>query len=275
MNTRLTASLLLVPALAFSTAAMALGQGKPHQHRYARQARVQHQGGGDHHYGFHQRASDRNNGQDQHLPRYRQPPVQRRDPPPTLRGGGDPHRGGGGDPHLTGGGSGQDHGGGDRNGGGDHWRDRGGHDGGDYRHGRGGYGDGDHHRYYWHGDRDDWHGQVYWRANIRLFPRYDWDTWRHGYWYHGWYGRRWGWWWLAGGMWFYYPAPIYPYPNPYVPGTVTVVNTTPSPPPAPPAQAPAVQYWYHCKAPDGYYPYVSQCPGGWTKVPATPPDAKH
>jgi hypothetical protein len=38
-------------------------------------------------------------------------------------------------------------------------------------------------------------------------------------------------------------------------------------------QAP-VQYWYYCNSPQGYYPTVSQCPGGWTTVPASqPPDA--
>ena len=120
----------------------------------------------------------------------------------------------------------------------------------------------------WHGDRRTWNGQVYWRADIRLFPRYDWGVWRSGYWYHGWYNGLWAWWWIAGGVWFYYPAPIYPYPNPYVPGTVTVINNPA--PDTPPAQAPVAQYWYHCAAPEGYYPYVSECPGGWTKVPATP-----
>ncbi len=124
----------------------------------------------------------------------------------------------------------------------------------------------------WHGDRRVWNGRVYWRSDIRAFPRYDWHTWRGGYWHHGWYGNRWGWWWIAGGIWFWYPYPIYPYPNPYVPGTVTVINTQPAPPAAP-AEAPAAQYWYHCTTPEGYYPYVSDCPGGWTKVPATPPAA--
>lgn len=121
----------------------------------------------------------------------------------------------------------------------------------------------------WHGDRRVWNGMVYWHADIRLFPRYDWTVWRSGYWYHGWYNGLWAWWWIAGGVWFYYPVPIYPYPNPYVPGTVTVINNQ-VPPETPPAQAPVAQYWYHCKAPEGYYPYVSECPGGWTKVPATP-----
>lgn len=33
------------------------------------------------------------------------------------------------------------------------------------------------------------------------------------------------------------------------------------------------QYWYYCRKPQGYYPYIRQCPDGWMKVvpPATPP----
>jgi hypothetical protein len=33
-------------------------------------------------------------------------------------------------------------------------------------------------------------------------------------------------------------------------------------------------YWYYCDNPQGYYPYVKSCPGGWMKVvPETvPPD---
>jgi hypothetical protein len=30
-------------------------------------------------------------------------------------------------------------------------------------------------------------------------------------------------------------------------------------------------YWYYCKNPQGYYPYVKQCPDGWMKVVPTPP----
>lgn len=25
-------------------------------------------------------------------------------------------------------------------------------------------------------------------------------------------------------------------------------------------------YWYYCQNPEGYYPYVKSCPGGWMKV---------
>lgn len=31
-------------------------------------------------------------------------------------------------------------------------------------------------------------------------------------------------------------------------------------------------YWYYCRSPKGYYPYVKRCPGGWEKVlPTSPP----
>jgi hypothetical protein len=31
-------------------------------------------------------------------------------------------------------------------------------------------------------------------------------------------------------------------------------------------------YWYFCRKPEGYYPYVKQCPDGWMKVVPTPPN---
>lgn len=36
---------------------------------------------------------------------------------------------------------------------------------------------------------------------------------------------------------------------------------------------PQVQYWYYCQSPQGYHPYVQQCPGGWMQVvpPTAPP----
>jgi hypothetical protein len=30
-------------------------------------------------------------------------------------------------------------------------------------------------------------------------------------------------------------------------------------------------YWYYCSNPQGYYPYVSNCPLGWQQQPAQPP----
>lgn len=88
--------------------------------------------------------------------------------------------------------------------------------------------------------------------------------WNGGYWHRGWYGPRFGWWWVVGPSWYYYPAPVYPYPDPYIPPVI--VQTAP----AKPGPAPA-QYWYYCAASKAYYPYVAECPGGWQPVPATPP----
>lgn len=48
-------------------------------------------------------------------------------------------------------------------------------------------------------------------------------------------------------------------------------------PPLPPVyveqgDAPSGQggYWYHCDSPSGYYPYVRECPAGWSKRVPTP-----
>jgi len=104
---------------------------------------------------------------------------------------------------------------------------------------------------------DNWHFRG---NNIRTFTHYDYNAWRHGYWWRGNRGARYGWWWFAGGYWYPYPKPIYPFPNPYIPPTVIIQ-------PAPP---PPTQVWYYCPNPQGYYPYVTQCYSGWQAVPATP-----
>jgi hypothetical protein len=34
-------------------------------------------------------------------------------------------------------------------------------------------------------------------------------------------------------------------------------------------------YWYYCQNPQGYYPYIQQCPGGWLQVvPQQAPPAR-
>lgn len=94
-----------------------------------------------------------------------------------------------------------------------------------------------------------------------------WGVWRGGGWRHTWYGGRFGWWWVAGGVWYFYPQPVYPYPDPYAPPTY--VAATPSGP-APPAT------WYYCPTSKTYYPYVTTCTADWQAVPATsaPPTAQ-
>ena len=68
--------------------------------------------------------------------------------------------------------------------------------------------------------------------------------------------------------WHWYPGPSYYY---YPPAPVYVT------PPAPPVyversdvvpEGPGT--WYYCRESNNYYPYVKQCPGGWTRVPAQP-----
>jgi len=58
-----------------------------------------------------------------------------------------------------------------------------------------------------------------------------------------------------------------PYPYPYDSRPVVV-----EPPPVYMEQQPLTPgYWYYCRSSNNYYPYVSQCPGGWIPVAPTPP----
>jgi hypothetical protein len=108
--------------------------------------------------------------------------------------------------------------------------------------------------------------RPYWGGDIGHFREHDWDLWRGGRWIHDRHGGRWGWWWVVGGVWYFYPSPVYPYPNPYEPPPSVVV--TPSAGVAPPPPTP--QNWYYCEASKGYYPYVPTCASGWRSVPAIP-----
>ncbi len=37
-----------------------------------------------------------------------------------------------------------------------------------------------------------------------------------------------------------------------------------------PPQARAADYWHYCRNPEGYYPYVKNCPDGWMQVAPQP-----
>ena len=72
-----------------------------------------------------------------------------------------------------------------------------------------------------------------------------------------------------------YPYYSYPYQYPYYypPAVVTVPVTPPvyiqqSPPNA---QQYPTGYWYYCNTPEGYYPYIKECPNGWQQVNPIPP----
>lgn len=108
-------------------------------------------------------------------------------------------------------------------------------------------------------------GGHQWGGDIGRFHQHDWGTWRGGHWSHARHGGRLGWWWVVGPSWYYYSAPIYPYPNPWEPAEVIVVPPANTAPPLPPTQ-----YWYYCESSQTYYPYAANCPGGWKQVPAKP-----
>jgi hypothetical protein len=65
----------------------------------------------------------------------------------------------------------------------------------------------------------------------------------------------------------YYPPAYYSSP----------VMVAPSPPPTyvqrnTPAQGSHPGYWYYCRDPEGYYPHVQECPGGWEQVTPQAPE---
>lgn len=103
-------------------------------------------------------------------------------------------------------------------------------------------------------------------GDIHRFHERDLEIWRGGSWRHEVHDGRLGWWWLVGGIWYFYAQPVYPYPDPYVPSDVIVQ------PVAPAAVAPS--YHYYCQNPVGYYPYVARCFAPWQRVEAgMPPPA--
>lgn len=121
-------------------------------------------------------------------------------------------------------------------------------------------------------------GARHWEGReIHRFHEHDMKVWRGGNWHHGRHEGRLGWWWIAAGIWYFYPAPVYPYPDPYTP-PVTVINQPPPVMVAPQANAPVqsqppAQFWYYCDSAKGYYPYVPSCQEAWRPVPAQPPQA--
>ena len=82
---------------------------------------------------------------------------------------------------------------------------------------------------------------------------------RHGGHFGLFIGAPWGW---------YYPPPYW-YSPPVVVQSAPPVYIERDP--APSAPDDEAYYWYHCSRPEGYYPYIKECPGGWKKVVPTPP----
>ncbi len=110
----------------------------------------------------------------------------------------------------------------------------------------------------------DYHNYDFHGRDFHHFTPYERQTWSGGHWEHGWHDNHFAWWWTAGGGWYSFPVPIYPFPT-YVPPAVVVQQ----PPPASTILPPS-QFWYHCDNPQGYYPYVPVCNGPWREMSATP-----
>ena len=120
---------------------------------------------------------------------------------------------------------------------------------------------------------------------IHRFHEHDLEIWRGGRWHHGRHEGQLGWWWIAGGIWYFYPNRIAEIPDPYTPPVVVIEQQPPvvvspqapvvvAPQTTAPAQPqPATQLWYYCASSKSYYPYVPSCPEGWKPVPAQPSPA--
>jgi hypothetical protein len=119
------------------------------------------------------------------------------------------------------------------------------HGGGGASHGGGGAGHGhgggaSQGRAGWHGG--SWHGHEHWHTGFGGSGiSIDVPWWPYGYAYP-------------------YEYPIYSPP--------VVAESSPPEYVEPAPQSP--QYWYYCWSPQGYYPYVTECPGGWLPVAAQP-----
>jgi hypothetical protein len=105
--------------------------------------------------------------------------------------------------------------------------------------------------------------------------------WRNGLWRNEWHGGRVGWWWVSDDAWYFYPAPVYPYPD-FIPdvdpadaGADAAAEMAPPPGVAPQMTIvgglPPPTFWYFCDNPRGYYPYVGTCNAQWRPVPTAPP----
>jgi hypothetical protein len=84
-----------------------------------------------------------------------------------------------------------------------------------------------------HERHEEWHGEGRHPHDFRGRDFHHFDEreraiWIGGRWHHDWYGGRFGWWWEVGGVWYFYPEPVYPYPT-YIASEV-VIEAAPPPP---------------------------------------------
>jgi hypothetical protein len=89
----------------------------------------------------------------------------------------------------------------------------------------------------------------------------------HGsHYYHGWGPRV-----YIGGYLGYPYYPYYPYPYYYPYGYPSYPYSYEEPQQPLYLEPRENVEWYYCNDPKGYYPYITNCPGGWTRVVPTPP----
>ncbi len=75
--------------------------------------------------------------------------------------------------------------------------------------------------------------------------------------------------WIGPGWW----GPPYPYYYPYYNEPPVIIERQSPVYVQPNRQKEEQDYWYYCTKPEGYYPYIKRCPGGWLKVvPSSPSD---
>jgi hypothetical protein len=80
-----------------------------------------------------------------------------------------------------------------------------------------------------------------------------------------WVDPLWGpWWW----------GPAWPTYYPYYSTPPVVIQQSPTEYIQRNQEAEGADYWYYCRTPEGFYPYVQRCPNGWMKVApsSVPPD---
>jgi len=139
----------------------------------------------------------------------------------------------------------------------------GGHSGGYGGGGRGYYGG------YAHGYSPGYHGGY--GYGWRGYPY----RWGYPYWwrYRYWWGYPYGW-----GSPYWWDYSYYPYNDPYY--DPYYYEGSGGPPVPPEGSAPMAEsgqqepaYWHFCQDPEGYYPHVKDCPGGWMTVVPPKPDA--
>ena len=146
---------------------------------------------------------------------------------------------------------------------------------------RGGIGD---HREGGNHERYDFRGRDY-----RHFSVHEREIWRHGTWWRGCHHGRCGPWYFVGGVYYYYPNVVYPFPlYPIYVSEVVFVEAAVVPLVQPPVVVerpviveraplpiqPQPRLRYYCDSPKGYAPDVQDCDNNaWHRVPEPPPQA--